>query len=397
MLTKLAGFVVLIAACAGTAHGVVLISDSFETDSSANYTVVNDGSPDGTRNFQFDYVAAGLPLAPRSTTGNTKGLRLTANDTGSSPPNPTVADAQTLFHNTSVSANQYRLRVDVWINFLRLTSSTEHAHVGVGGNGTTFNQLFTPISGSGSYIGFDGDGGSGSDYRWFRSPDITPIDEAGQNTTLANTHRSYLGNGSNNVLASTPVVIPSPFWGELFPAGPGPIATRPTVPGGGVPSNRWTTLQIDVDQINGRIGYFFDGALAFLGRFSGRLDGLVSLGIGDLFASVDDPVLTDAYVLYDNLTVETFTGAGGGYGDFNADGAIDIADYTVWRDALGATVAAGVIPDASVNGVIDQADYKVWSSYYGLTPPAIPATAVPEPAGLALVAASAALLWRRRR
>jgi hypothetical protein len=381
---------VALAAVAVSAHAQILIADSFATDSSANYAVVNDGSPDGTSNFQFDYVAAGLPLAPRSSGADTKGLRLTANDSAG------VTDALTVFHNTNVSANQYRLRVDVWINFLRLTGSTEHAHVGVGGNGSTTNSLFTPVSGSGSFIGFDGDGGSASDYRWFRAAANTPTDEAGQNTTLPNSHRSYLGNGSNNVLASTPAVIPSPFWGELFPAGPGPIATRPTVAGGGVPSNRWTTLQIDVDQVNGWVGYFFDGTLAFLGRFSGRLDGLVSLGIGDLFTSIDDPVLTEAYVLYDNLVVEDFATAGGGYGDSNADGTIDAADYTVWRDSLGASVAAGTIPDASVNGVIDQADYKVWSSYYGLVSRPSPSIAIPEPTCTLLAGVAAFGVSRRK-
>ena len=42
------------------------IADNFEADHSANYTLVTDTPSDGTANFQFDYVAAGIPLAPNS-------------------------------------------------------------------------------------------------------------------------------------------------------------------------------------------------------------------------------------------------------------------------------------------------------------------------------------------
>ena len=53
----------LLAACGNSLSAALLISDDFEVDSSANYTVVDDGTPDGTVNFGYDYVAAGIPLA----------------------------------------------------------------------------------------------------------------------------------------------------------------------------------------------------------------------------------------------------------------------------------------------------------------------------------------------
>ena len=59
----------------------VFINDNFETDTSADYIIANDGSPDGTQTFAYDYIAAGIPLAPNSAPGDTGGLRLTANDT----------------------------------------------------------------------------------------------------------------------------------------------------------------------------------------------------------------------------------------------------------------------------------------------------------------------------
>ncbi len=262
---------------ATTASAQVVITDNFEVDSSANYTVVGDGTPDGTQQFAFDYVAAGIPLAPRSSVGDVGGLKLSVNDTLA------AIDAVTVFHNTPVNALQYKLTVDVWINFVGTSATTEHAHVGVGGDGATFNQLFTPISGSGAFIAFDGDGGSGSDYRWFRSPANTPVGDAA-NTTLPNSHPSYLGHGSNNTGA---------FYTSLFPAPPSTVA--------GSPGNIWTTLEIVVDNANGVIAFYFDGVLTFQGEFANSFDGLVSLGLADVFASLSPAT---AFTLYDNLEVE---------------------------------------------------------------------------------------------
>ena len=52
-------------------------------------------------------------------------------------------------------------------------------------------------------------------------------------------------------------------------------------------------------------------------------------------------------------------------GDYNQDGTVDAADYTVWRDSLGANVAAFAGADGSGNGVVDQADYEVWKANFG--------------------------------
>lgn len=64
-------------------------------------------------------------------------------------------------------------------------------------------------------------------------------------------------------------------------------------------------------------------------------------------------------------------------GDYNGDGIVDAADYTVWRD--------GGSPDSS------QAGYDLWASNYGATAPNAPASSVPEPAtGVLLLIAFAA-------
>ncbi len=76
-------------------------------------------------------------------------------------------------------------------------------------------------------------------------------------------------------------------------------------------------------------------------------------------------------------------------GDFNGDGAVDAADYTMWRDGLGTT--------------FDQSDYDVWRTNFGATLPASPSAqastgpqAVPEPASLPFAIGMVALALRLR-
>jgi hypothetical protein len=54
-------------------------------------------------------------------------------------------------------------------------------------------------------------------------------------------------------------------------------------------------------------------------------------------------------------------------GDYNDDNAVDAADYTVWRDALGDGAPRYSGPDGSGNGIIDDDDYLVWKANFGHT------------------------------
>ncbi len=57
-------------------------------------------------------------------------------------------------------------------------------------------------------------------------------------------------------------------------------------------------------------------------------------------------------------------------GDYNFDGSVNAADYTVWRD---------VLTEGGAN------DYVVWRDNYGTTLSGVESTAVPEPSSLALL------------
>jgi hypothetical protein len=74
-------------------------------------------------------------------------------------------------------------------------------------------------------------------------------------------------------------------------------------------------------------------------------------------------------------------------GDFNADGAVDSADYAVWRKGLGTIYAP--------------ADYDTWTANFGLAAAgegngAAGAPAVPEPATLPILCGTAIWITLRR-
>jgi CubicO group peptidase (beta-lactamase class C family) len=81
-------------------------------------------------------------------------------------------------------------------------------------------------------------------------------------------------------------------------------------------------------------------------------------------------------------------------GDFNNDGNVDAADYTVWRDRVG--TPADTLPNDIDGGIVGAAQYDTWATNYGRTTSG-EGVSVPEPgaAGLALAFLAIGALRRR--
>ncbi len=82
-------------------------------------------------------------------------------------------------------------------------------------------------------------------------------------------------------------------------------------------------------------------------------------------------------------------------GDFNTDGTVDAADYTLWRDAIGQTVEVYSGADHSGDGLVDAADLTLWRDNFGASLPSS-ALAVPEPSGLGLLFVTLGFLGQPR-
>ncbi|MEX2317540.1 MAG: PQQ-dependent sugar dehydrogenase [Pirellulales bacterium] len=141
------------------------------------------------------------------------------------------------------------------------------------------------------------------------------------------------------------------------------------------------------------------------------LDGSVAVALvgftpsaGDVFTILTAASVTDNGIEMAGAQPSPYylmTGSGtslllgvGAQGDFNHDGTVNAADYTVWRNELGQSVANGTSADADGSGTVTRDDYNIWKSQYGQT--AIPigsgsGQAVPEPGSCALLLAGVAL------
>ncbi|MEZ6098270.1 MAG: dockerin type I domain-containing protein [Pirellulaceae bacterium] len=81
-------------------------------------------------------------------------------------------------------------------------------------------------------------------------------------------------------------------------------------------------------------------------------------------------------------------------GDYNGNGTVDAADYTVWKDSFGSTTALAA--DGNGDGTVDAADYTVWKDNCGI---GAGVASVPEPAAGATwmaIALSSLLAFRNR-
>jgi hypothetical protein len=98
---------------------------------------------------------------------------------------------------------------------------------------------------------------------------------------------------------------------------------------------------------------------------------------------------TDVVVRIDNVFL---------LGDYNMNGIVDAADYTVWRNMLG-QMGAGLAADGNGDSVVDANDYAVWKSHFGNMSPGSGSSsiggspAVPEPSCLLLAALGGLISW----
>ena len=83
-------------------------------------------------------------------------------------------------------------------------------------------------------------------------------------------------------------------------------------------------------------------------------------------------------------------------GDFNNDGTVDAADFTAWRDNIGAP--SGTLYNDIDGGQIGMDQYLTFVNFYGTTSNSAFSTAIPEPTALLLISiGSLSMLGRYRR
>lgn len=177
----------LLAATSPTAAQVVFIEE-FDLDHTANWNV-NLGPGNNAADLFFDYSTIGIPSAPNSTGGSTRGAKLEANF---GPTTGSAGGVSISPLNGSFIGN-FTLTFDMWINFngpfpAGGSGSTQMTGAGIG---TTGVQAINHQNPAGAvWFAATGDGGNGDnpgDYRAYVSGAVL----------AANTGAYYAGTAAN--------------------------------------------------------------------------------------------------------------------------------------------------------------------------------------------------------
>jgi poly(beta-D-mannuronate) lyase len=113
------------------------------------------------------------------------------------------------------------------------------------------------------------------------------------------------------------------------------------------------------------------------------------LGMREELSQIDALVLSLSSVMTADALDAIFAATPG---DYNGDGAVDAADYSIWRDTFGQS-GADLPADGDGSGSVDATDYGIWKTNFGTVSGGAGAiNNVPEPAMFPLLIAIAIAL-----
>ena len=408
-----------ISCCAARASAVVLFSDNFNSTVNSAWTTNVAPAANAAQqqaSFGYDYSEMGIPPAPGSE--DTLGLRLRSNIPGSAEAPVTTRPAGTLSGLSLSPTGQnfgtnYQLSFYAWANFCGAPNEQGLADNGaseggtfnvmsvVGTSGTVANVVGNTGLASGAAmdgIGFatTGDGGITNDYRVYpMSGTIVPGTTAGV-YAAGNTAAATQNSNTFYTNLFPPVTAPevqqtiaaNEYGGDLFNPQLGSTQA-------GSFGFAWQKVEITKNnnivtwEINDTLIATYDASALTLGGNN------ISIGMSDVnTTTARHPALV--FTLFDNLQVTDIPSAGLA-GDFDDDGDVDAADYTVWRDHLGDPTDTPLNGNGNATVGVDQGDYDLWKASFGSSgSAALAGVSVPEPGSLLLLlSAGCAGLFRR--
>ena len=180
-----------------------IFADNFDTNSAANW-IVNKSSSDTAVAFNFDYSALGIPSAPHSANGSTRGVQMKANLTLG------VVAALSLSPTNQSFSGDYRLHFDGWVNVNGPfpgggASSTEFLIAGLGTAGNRTEWTGSGSTADGFYFTADGDGGVSA------------------TSSTAGDYSGYFGttwkNAASGIYAAGSLDNANPYYSTAFPTG----------------------------------------------------------------------------------------------------------------------------------------------------------------------------------
>ncbi len=266
----------------------VLFSDDFDLNTSANWLVrfgANNGILDLTTNWAFEYSTLGIPPAPHSIGGTTKGLQVMVNKNDNSLSSAGV----NLYPAGQSFGGDFALRFDMYIS-VGSSNITEHALAGINHSGLLTNRVrqssgvpdattTDAAGGDGIWFAIDGSGGNLRDYAAY-----TTTNQASVPTTLATRSASTLSS-----------LFSSPPW--FF----SPTAQSSGSPGNAYNSTSKTWADCEISQLGKIVTFTLNrNVILQITNITAFTNGNVMLGQNDQF---DSKGASNNFVIFDNVRV----------------------------------------------------------------------------------------------
>jgi len=273
-----------------------VFADNFDVNSGASWTL-NRPNTDSRAIFAYDYAGIGVPVAPYTTNGTTKGLRFEANLAGSVTNALSVSPTGLGFPTNS------RLHFDMWININGPlpgggAGSTEALTAGVGTAGNRVQWNLASSAADGVWFAVNGEGGASdtsagiSDFLAYTG---TSQQSVASGVYAAGTGSTARGNGDA-------------YYQNVFPGGRTPPATQqsgyPQQTGSlnsGTVGFAWR--DVVVSRNGGTVEWFIDGLKLATVTGASLTASNIFVGYWDQFNSVSDNTNL-SFGLVDNLRVE---------------------------------------------------------------------------------------------
>ena len=207
------------------------------------------------------------------------------------------------------------------------------------------------------------------------------------------------GNGTALLSGDAAINIKSNVAGDPANGGELNFNRNWFVDGLPVPSSGDVHLDVSENAIITIFGHISDVIVSPDASELARYEGYVDTHELTAWGGTAAPVITLNTSGETNITIEAPTVPG----DYNNNGVVDAADYTLFRDNEGLSITLnGENPAASTPGVVDQEDYDFWEANFGTTAadlfplPPLPSASVPEPGSLLLFLLGSAPIFARR-
>jgi hypothetical protein len=271
---------------------VVLWSDNFNTDSSANYTVrfaAQDKGSDYSAEFNYDYSNDYVPPAPHSG-GDTHGLRLNVNKLDS-----TAAAAGVNLYPTSQSfGTNFALRFDMYL-YDGGAYSTEYVTFGINHDAAHTNWFrgsgngYTNSSYDGLWCSVEADASGVNDYLLNTAPAVAYVPSGSTTPTWVPTYRATQNaNTFRQVFKSPPFATGT--------VGGGSPANQNYLTGGQIP----TWVEVELSQVGNLVSLRMNKTLIMqYANTVASTNGNIMLGYDDAYDSIGDSL----GVIYDNVRV----------------------------------------------------------------------------------------------